>query len=393
MRVLLITDWNPLHGGAEAYIAWLRAGLARAGDEVRLLTSSTGSAGDGSADYVVYGTQRIASQVILQIVNPFAVTGVRRALRTFRPDVAYVNMFALYLSPAIFSALRDVPTVLGVSDYKCVCPMGSKLLPGGSICTEPAGWICFRAGCVSLPHWIRDRPRYALLGSAVERVDRVLACSHWMQRELARYGILSECVTQPVPPPGATFRRAPASAPLFVYVGRLEVEKGVETLLRAFARVREDAPGAHLRIVGRGSQRPLLEQLATTLGLNAAVTFTGWLNPEQVERHLSDAWALVAPSLWAEPLGFVAIEAIVRGVPVIASASGGFAETVEHGVSGLLFPNGDEGALAVRMLDVAHGRHFDGHAVPLDVVKAMTERHDVERHVTRVRAIFREVAR
>ena len=52
MRVLLVTDWNRGQGGAEAVMAALRDGLRGAGDEVGLLTSSAGTAGDGTADYV-----------------------------------------------------------------------------------------------------------------------------------------------------------------------------------------------------------------------------------------------------------------------------------------------------------------------------------------------------
>ena len=51
MRVLLITDWNQGHGGAEAYLSWLRSGLTAAGDDVRLLTSSAGSAAGGTAEF------------------------------------------------------------------------------------------------------------------------------------------------------------------------------------------------------------------------------------------------------------------------------------------------------------------------------------------------------
>ncbi|MFI5398411.1 MAG: glycosyltransferase family 4 protein [Candidatus Binatia bacterium] len=393
MRVLLITDWNSGRGGVEAYITWLQAGLRAAGDEVRLLTSSVGDGGNGSADVVAYGTDRLAAQVFLQIFNPFAVARVHTTLRTFHPDVVFVNMFVHHLSPAIFAVLRSLPTVLGVSDYKCVCPIGTKLLPDGSRCTMPAGWVCYRTGCVSLPHWLRDRPRYALLRAGVRQVDRVLACGHWLQRELDSDGIASEVITWPVPPVGPGFRHVPAAEPVFVFCGRLEVEKGAALLLRAFARVRRDVSRAHLRIIGRGTERAHLEQLAGTLGLDGAVTFMGWLNPEQVERQLVDAWALVAPSLWAEPLGLVAIEAIVRGVPVVASASGGFGETVEHGVSGLLFPNGDNEALADRMLAIVRGHAFPAHTIPLDVVSRVAEAHDLRRHVDRMRGILSEVGR
>ena len=57
MRILLMIDWNRGRGGAENHALALRAGLEAAGDEVRLLTSSAGTAGDGTAEYVAYGTE------------------------------------------------------------------------------------------------------------------------------------------------------------------------------------------------------------------------------------------------------------------------------------------------------------------------------------------------
>ena len=71
MRVLLVTDWYPSHGGSEAYMASLRNGLRATGDDVRMLTSSVGSI-NGTADYVAFGTERLMAQALLQIVNPFA---------------------------------------------------------------------------------------------------------------------------------------------------------------------------------------------------------------------------------------------------------------------------------------------------------------------------------
>ena len=392
MRALLITDWMSAPGGAESYITWIRDALRASGDEVRLLTSTAGSAGDGSAEYRAFGTDRRAAQAFLQIVNPFAVVQVRGALRRFRPDVVLVNMFEHHLSPAILSQLREVPSVLTLTDYKCICPIGSKLLPNGHLCTEKAGAICRRYGCVSLPHWLRDRPRYALIRAGLRQVDRVLACSRWVQRELAGNGIEAECLPLPVPEPGQDFRRAPASSPLFVYCGRLDTEKGLLLLLHAFARVRAEVPAAQLRIVGRGPQRPILDHLVDTLGLQGAVTFRGWIAPSKVERELVDAWALVAPSLWAEPLGLVALEAIVRGVPVIASASGGFGETIDHGAGGLLFQNGHEGELVERLKAVATGNAFPSHAVPDEVIRRVRESYSLGRHVDRLRCILAEVA-
>lgn len=391
MRVLLVTDWNRGQGGAEAYIGWLRSGLRDAGDDVRLLTSSAGSAADGTADYVAYGTERAAAQAFLQITNPFAMRTVRQAIRVFRPEIAYVNMFAHHLSPAIFHGMSDVPIVLGVSDYKCVCPIGSKLWPDGSICTVRAGWVCHQAGCVNLPHWIRDQPRYALVRSAVARSARVVACSEWVRRELKRAEIDSECVYLPVPPPGAGYVRSPASEPRILYSGRLDREKGVEQLLLAFSRVSSANARATLRIAGQGPERARLEALAEELGVERRVAFLGWQESAEIERELSAAWVVAAPSLWAEPLGLAVLEAIVRGVPVIGSAVGGLAEIIEDGISGMLVPNGDVAALADGLIAILSGPH-SGRSLPPEVMQRVSDRHDLTRHISRMRSTFTDVA-
>lgn len=391
MRVLLVTDWVRARGGVEAYTTWLHAGLIAAGDEVRLLTSATGSAGDGLADFRAWGTERRAGQAFLQVVNPFAVVQVRRALREFRPDVALVNTFASQLSPAVLHPLRSVPTVLSLHDYKAVCPTGCKLLPGGERCRVQAGLVCWRSGCLGLPHWLRDQARYALIRAGLRSVDRIVVGSRWMQDEFARNGVQAEHVPLPVPAPGAAFRRRPAPTPTFVFCGRLQPEKGVPLLLRAFARLHRDVPSARLRIVGRGPDGPAIASLVEALALGDAVSMAGWLEPAALEAQLADAWALVAPSLWAEPLGFVAIEAIVRDVPVIASELGGFGETIERDASGLLFANGDETALYEQLARVARREAFPGHSLPAEARRLVANRHDLGRHVARVRDIFREL--
>ncbi|HEU5040037.1 MAG TPA: glycosyltransferase family 4 protein [Gemmatimonadales bacterium] len=392
MRVLLITDWMSGSGGAESYVSWVRDGLRAVGDDVRLLTSTAGSAADGTAEYRAYGTEAPAAQALLQIVNPFAMRRLATALREFSPDVALLNMFEHHLSPGILPVLRRVPTVLILTDYKCICPLGSKMLPDGRRCVAPAGVVCLRSGCLSLAHWVRDQPRYTLIRHGLRHIDKVITCSGWMQRELGANGVPADVLPLAVPAPGPGFHRAPAADPLFVYCGRLDLTKGVALLLEAFGRARGAAPAARLRIVGRGPERPDLERLAERLGVADAVTFRGWVPPAEVERELIDAWALVVPSLWAEPLGLVAIEALVRGVPVVASADGGLGEAIAHPSRGLVFPNGDAGALAERLEAVASRRAFPGQALSGDVVAWARETFGLERHVLALRNILSEVA-
>ncbi len=389
MRILFVTDWGGEGGGVETYLTLLMRGLEAAGEEVRLLTSSVGS-GAAVADYVAAGSRSPVFQSVLQIVNPAAARTMRRAVAAFRPDVVHVTMFEMHLSPSVVAAVGAVPMVHSILYYKPICPNGLKLLPDDSLCTSPAGLVCWRGGCFPLAHWLRDRPRYARIRHAVHRAAAVVTCSGWMQRALADAGIASSWSPMPIAPPAATFRRAPSQDPLFVFTGRLAREKGVGTLLHALSLARGQMPGIRLRVVGDGPLRSSLEQTAAALALGDAVEFTGWVPFEQVEGRMADAWALVAPSRWAEPLGLNALEAIVRGVPVIASATGGLAGSVENGVTGLLFPNGDAGALAGCLVDVATGRQLKA-GVPDEYSKAVLARHDLTHHVDWLRDVFRRV--
>jgi glycosyltransferase involved in cell wall biosynthesis len=392
MRVLMMQDWNRVHGGAEAHATLLRDGLLAAGDDVRLVTGSQGTAGDTTADYVALSPSTNTPKAFFQIINPFAVAAVHRVMREFRPDVAWVNMFALQLSPAALLSLGRLPLVLFVSDYKLTCPIGSKLLPNGSLCNFPAGLICRHQGCVTTLHWLRDQPRYALIRLAIRRANRVLACSAWIRDSLEQAGIQSTVTPLPSPTPGQHYKRACAAQPTFLFCGRLEREKGVDHLLRAFSYLHAELPEARLRIAGRGSQMEQLIHLAGALGIKHRVSFLGWLSPTQIEKQLAEAWASVVPSLWAEPLGLVAVEAILRSVPVIASAAGGLAEIVEHGRGGLLYPIGNDNALLDCFRAIANRSVFLDHCLSSEIVTAAAEQFSVDRHISLIRSVFEEIA-
>ena len=391
MKVLLLTDWNLLPGGAESYIIQLKDALTEAGEEVQLLTADVSTQARQFADHLAPAFDNVAAKSLLQINNPFAAATVRNAVRAFQPQLALVNMFALYLSPSAIFALGEIPYILLVSDYKCICPLGHRLLPDNSVCHQPVGIACLRSHCLSLPHWLRDQMRYRRIGEVVRRAAAVVSTSDSLRDSLAEQGIDSQRVYLFSDPPDSLLPRLPASAPLFLYVGRLDLEKGVDTLLHAFAICHESVTESRLRIIGRGELRPSLERLASRLGVQDSVVFCGWLEPMEINHELSQAWALVAPSRWPEPFGLVALEAIFRGVPAVVPALGGFAETVEHGVTGLQFPAGDIKALAAQMRSLAIGRCFPEHTLEPSKVAQAQERFGRDRHITQLRAIMNKI--
>ena len=390
MRVLLVTDWPAERGGLETYLVQLRHGLEASGIETRLLVSSIG-AGAPLADYVAPGSDRAVLQTVSQLVNPAAVRAVRSAVRDFQADVAHVSGFELQLSPAILAALRGTPTVVNVAWTKPVCPTGHKLLPDGTLCEQRWGRACHQHGCLGGARWAREMARYRMIAAALRSASAVVTCSRHMRRLLAAHGHATTALDWPTAPPGPSFVRRRAARPVFVAVGRLSREKGISTLIESISRIRAAGVDAHLRLVGDGPHRAELEHHAARLGLAESFEITGWVEHDDVETYLRDAWAVVAPSLWAEPLGLSAVEAIVRGIPVIASAVGGYAETVEPAVTGLLFANGNVDDLTGCLEDVARERVFVGGTLPRDAISRLAQRHAPERHVTELTRVFEGV--
>ena len=387
MRVLLVNDWTETGGGVERYVSDVLAALRAAGDDVCLLAARAGDA-PSVADELVRTSERPAAQAFLQVVNPFAVRGARRVVRAFRPDVALVSMFEMRLSPAVVAALHPVPVVLNVAYYKTICPAGLKLLPDGAVCARPAGRVYVHSGCVGNAHWLRViSARYALIGRAVRGAAAVVTCSEHMRSCLARAGIAALHAPWPTASVPDGFARAPGDEPVIVYAGRLAREKGVVELVRAFASGPAAAEGARLEILGDGPLRPRLEVEIAAAGLDGRVALRGWAG----RAELDGSWpglAVVVPSVWEEPLGLVALEAVVRGVPVVATRSGGLVEIVDHGRTGLLVPPGALEQVSAALLEIVTGGTFPEHRVDPGAAAALAQRHDPAAHAAWLRDVL-----
>jgi glycosyltransferase involved in cell wall biosynthesis len=134
----------------------------------------------------------------------------------------------------------------------------------------------------------------------------------------------------------------------FFYMGRMVQEKGVDTLIRAFAKLLQRHPGRpRLLLIGDGGARPEIERLVSELGIAPSVHFVGAQSGEGLVHWVSKGLIGVIPSAWYEPMGGVAVELLAAGKSLIVSAQGGLAECV--GDAGLTFPNGDDEALAAQM--------------------------------------------
>lgn len=171
----------------------------------------------------------------------------------------------------------------------------------------------------------------------------------------------------------------PVGLPLVGTVGRLHRQKGFADLITAWALVRNRFPAARLLLVGDGEQRGDLEAQVRSLGLSEMVTFAGLR--ADISDILTELDLFVLPSLW-EGMPNAVLEAMVTGLPVVATAVGGTPEVVSDGVTGLLVPPHDPTVLAQALTTLLQDpdlRRKMGQAGRKRVMQCFTAERMVER--------------
>ena len=208
------------------------------------------------------------------------------------------------------------------------------------------------------------RPLYR---RALNKVDVVLCVSDYIRREAirhfpehaARFQVLFNATDPDKFQPDADARARLDGVVGFdpqlsylLYVGRLTPIKGVHVLIAAFRQLRAAHPDLRLIITGssffggaaKTDYERELEALAGPVG--DAIVFTGYLPHDQLRYLYAAADMVVMPSVWQEPQGLVALEAMASGTFVIGTAVGGIPEVIKHQVNGVLVPPDDIPALA-----------------------------------------------
>ncbi|MBT8228221.1 MAG: glycosyltransferase family 4 protein [Dactylosporangium sp.] len=186
---------------------------------------------------------------------------------------------------------------------------------------------------------------------------RVIACSEYMRWEVTRLLDLPTAHVDVVPngvdagqwqaPPravAAARARFAGEGPLLAYVGRLVYEKGVQDVVAALPELRYRYPGLRMVVAGDGPYRAELQEETRSRSLHRAVSFTGFLG-EELPAVMAATDTLVVPSIY-EPFGMVALEGASAGAPLAVASTGGLAEIVEPGVTGVTFPSKNPDALA-----------------------------------------------
>ncbi len=139
-----------------------------------------------------------------------------------------------------------------------------------------------------------------------------------------------------------------------LFVGRLEKQKGVDYLIKAYRRVRQEVPNSRLIIVGPGTRlRGKYEKEVLRSGLELKdVIFVGGKPQSELPQYYKTADVFCAPATGLESFGIVLLEAMAVGKPIVATNIEGYNSLLTHGVEGLLVPPKDDKALAQSLISL-----------------------------------------
>ena len=282
--------------------------------------------------------------------NSFAAKSMREALAATQPDVVHVHNTFPLISPAVFHAIgQRAARVLTLHNYRLFCPAAIPMR-AGKVCTAcldrrnvlPAlQHGCYRASRLATLPLAANVALHRFLGTWTNQVDAFITLSEFQRERMVEAGLPASRVhVKPNFYPGHPTVLPWSERPAYVaFVGRLSEEKGVRTLLRAWAAWGASAP--ELRIVGDGPLRESLKSMAAGL----PVHFMGQLPAAEAQAQIASASLVVLPSECFEGFPMVVREAFAFGTPAAVSNLGPLPSIVRHGDSGVVFEAADPDSL------------------------------------------------
>jgi glycosyltransferase involved in cell wall biosynthesis len=330
-HIVVISDDSRDSGGAASVAIESVRQLRNRGLRVTLITGDSGANPEFSAlgvDVVSLGAKHILS-------GHRIAAGLRGlySLRTHlslqqwvdqndAPGTIYhLHNWHKFLSPSVFAALKKVTSrlVLSAHDFFLACPNGGYYrFPQNTRCElRPMGLACLTTSCDKrrYSHKIWRVARHLIRETKIDLRSgpaTVLAVHEGMVPLLERAGIGRQSIQvlrNPVSP-WRTEKVPAARNRMVLFVGRLELDKGIDTLVEASKKV-----GAELCIIGDGPLRAAIKQTYP------AARLLGHLPPDQIALVARRARLLVAPTRVRETFGLVALEAAMSGIPVLSSES------------------------------------------------------------------------
>lgn len=370
MRILLLAQfYPPVVGGEERHVRNLAVELAARGHEVHVGCLEVGEPPVSDPGVTVHPLPNVGVRVpalyptadrplALPMPDPYVSRALARLVASVRPEVVHAHNWIVnsYLPLA---AARRLPLVLSLHDYSHVCPNKRLMFMGTEPCSGPGLRKCFSCttewygagrGPVIESMVFAGRPVRNRLVDVFTPVSTYVGEANRLTEQGVRWQVVPNFVPDSLLDLADVARdpALPVGDYLF-FAGDVSEQKGVDTLLAAYARL-DPSARLPLLLVGRSA----MDLTALPAGVRAE---DKW-DHDRVVSAFAHAHAAVLPSRWPDPCPTTVLEAMALRAPLVTTSMGGIADMVSDGDSALVVPPGDVAATAHALARITTDREL-----------------------------------
>lgn len=330
------------------------------------------------------------------IYNFEAKRKFEQLIKDEKPDVAHIGLLHRQITFSVVDILKkyNIPVVMHLHELTAVCPCYTMLRPNGTICSDCAikgYWNCVKYNCMkgskakSLLAYAEAM--FLKYGHYYNKIDTYIAECNFYKNLVEK----ANFTTSPIIkmnnflPINQEYKAYYEHDNYILYFGRYAREKGVLTILKAYAQMN---CSEKLVLVGKGSEEEKIREYVAEHKLDNKVEINGAIFGKEMDCIIERAKVVLVPSEWYENGAFVALQALAKGKIVVASDIAGLSEIIQDGETGFLAEPGNPDSFADAITKAINMSQEEYIKMSNSVVEYAKKRCDAKTYIEKLEQLY-----